>query len=293
MVIIDKFCDTYDRCPECDGYTVYIIEKGETVCSQCGLIIFERELDLSHSGKRAFAAKEKEKSINYGWMITPLLADIELCSKINRNETNDYNLQRVIKRNSIYSWKTRNMLIAISEIKRLSDNLKIPAHLKSEALMFYKKCYKANILRGRSITGMVAACLYYVCRKMNYPVFLIDIINESSSEKELIKKCYTILIKKFNLNGFNIDPIKFIPRFIAELGLSIEIEQLTIKILKYYLDGFKVKGKQTRGLCAGAIYLAAKLKYVKITQKIIVERFGIAEITLRARYKEILKIIKY
>jgi len=36
-------------CPECGGSTVIIQERGETVCQQCGLVVGERGLDVSHS----------------------------------------------------------------------------------------------------------------------------------------------------------------------------------------------------------------------------------------------------
>ncbi len=32
-------------CPECKGDLISIIEKGEIVCYQCGLVISEREID--------------------------------------------------------------------------------------------------------------------------------------------------------------------------------------------------------------------------------------------------------
>jgi transcription initiation factor TFIIB len=53
-------------CPECGGKTIPIQEKGEIVCGQCGLVVNERILDTSHSGKRAFTKQEKQKKRDYG-----------------------------------------------------------------------------------------------------------------------------------------------------------------------------------------------------------------------------------
>ncbi len=291
MVIINEIEEYQNLCPECNGYIVPISEKGETVCNQCGLIINEKEIDLKNSGRRTYTQKEKNKFDNYGWPISPLVADLEICTKINKNETNDFNLKRIIKRDSMYSWKTKNMLIATAELKRLSFNLKIPSHVKNETLSLYKKSFNANLLKGRSISGMIAACLYFVSKKLNTPVMLKDIIYESTADVEIIKKCYIALTKKFKLPHYNLNPLLFIPRYSSELDLDIETQQLVVKILSHFLKNNEFDGKNPMGLCGGAIYFAAKLKGKKITQKQVAKKVGITDLTLRSRYKEIIEKI--
>jgi len=63
-------------CPECGGKIISIQEKGEIVCGQCGLVINERIVDISHSGKRAFTKQEKEKRERIGSPISILLPDM-------------------------------------------------------------------------------------------------------------------------------------------------------------------------------------------------------------------------
>ena len=292
MVIINELEEYQNYCPECNGYIVLISEKGEDVCSQCGLIINEKEIDVENSGRRAFTQNEKNKIGNYGWPISPLVADLEICTKINKNETNDFNLKRVIKRDSIYSWKTKNVLIAIAELKRLCFNLIIPSHVKNEALSLYKKCFNANLIKGRSIVGMVAACLYYVSKKMDTPILFKEIIFESTADVEIIKRCYKVLIKKFKLPPHNLNPVLFIPRYSSELDLDLETQQLVVKILTHYLKNNEFDGKNPMGLCGGAIYFAAKLKDKKITQRQVAKKVGITDLTLRSRYKEIVEKIE-
>ncbi|GAH07277.1 unnamed protein product, partial [marine sediment metagenome] len=52
-----------------------------------------------------------------------------------------------------------------------------------------------------------------------------------------------------------------------------------------------ISGKDPKGLCAGAIYLIAKLRNVKVSQKDISKVISVTEVTLRSRYKELLKNI--
>ena len=63
-------------CPECGGSIILIEEKGETVCGQCGLIIKERLVDHSHSGKRAYTNQEKNSREQTGAPISILLPDM-------------------------------------------------------------------------------------------------------------------------------------------------------------------------------------------------------------------------
>jgi len=116
-----------DFCPECNGNVISVQEKGETVCSQCGLIINEKEFVLSHDEKRAFNREEKAKKARTGILISPLLSDLGLCTLIDKKNIQNPDLKRAVKRDSYLSWKNRNLLIATTELKRFASNLSIPS----------------------------------------------------------------------------------------------------------------------------------------------------------------------
>jgi len=84
-----------------------------------------------------------------------------------------------------------------------------------------------------------------------------------------------------------------IPQFIAELGLSYDVEKLTIKVLESYLRKGLLNGKNPKGLCGGAIYLVAKIKNLRINQKRIGEVVGVTEVTLRSQYKSLLNTLDF
>ena len=72
-----------------------------------------------------------------------------------------------------------------------------------------------------------------------------------------------------------------------DLKLNTEIERIADKIVDTFSNYFPISGKDPKGICAGAIYIATRLKNLDFTQKEISEKVGITEITLRSRYKEI------
>lgn len=280
-------------CPECGGGTITIQQRGETVCRQCGLVIAEKEVDISHSGIRAYSKQEKDKKERTGCPISILMPDIGLSTIIDRTKIKSPDLRRAAKWNTHLSWEKRNMLIAITELKRIGGNLNFPERAKKAAVRLYKDVFKKNLLRGRSINGMIAACAYYVCKKEKVPITLQEILDEASINDNIVKKCYKILVRELNLKSPHIDPVSLIPRYCADLGLSINIEKVAIKVLKIFIANTSICGKDPKGLCAGAIYLVSKLKNHKVSQKDISRAIGVTEVTLRSRYKEFLQNITF
>ncbi|MHA1272207.1 MAG: transcription initiation factor IIB [Promethearchaeota archaeon] len=278
----------FNICPECGGNIISAFERGEDICEQCGLVVIERNIDFSHSGVRAYNKHEKDKKERNGSPISILVPDISLSTIIDQKMINNPDLKRAVKWNNHISWEKKNMLIAITELKRIAGNLNLPDRIKKGAIRYYKQIFRKNILRGRSIKGMITACLYLACKQEKVPITFQEILEESAINHNIIKKCYKILLQELNIKPKNMDPLSLIPRYIADLGLSIDIEKSVIKLMKKYLNSNQVLGKDPKGICAGAIYLIAKFKKQKVSQKQIAKVVGVTEVTLRSRYKELL-----
>jgi len=291
MEVESDLSNLANLCPECRGKIILLHEKGETVCGQCGLVISERIVDISHSGKRAFTKQEKENRERTGSPISILLPDMGLSTIIDKSSIKSPDLKRAAKWNSRMTWDKRNMLIATTELKRIGSNLNLPSHVKKAAIRLYIEAFKKKLLRGRSINGMVAACLYFACRERKIPRTLQEILDQTSISAKNVRRCYRTLIRELNLKAPSTDPISLIPRFIAELELDVDAENTTIKILQSFTSKFSTSGKDPKGLCAGALYLVCKKKDKKISQKEIANLVGVTEVTLRSRYKELVKIL--
>ncbi len=292
MTTITEYSVKLEMCPECYGKKPLIKEKGETVCSQCGLIINERQFDLSHKGIRIYNKDGRTKKERVGTPISPMIPDIALCTYIDKNCIYNSELKRAVRRDSNLTWKSRNLLIASNELKRIGHNLNLPSFILEEAFSLYKKAFKTNILKGRSIIGMITACIYYSCKNKSIPRTFQEILNETPISDRIVKKCYNILVRELNLKVLNTNPMSFIPRFAAELNLGFDMEILTRKILQPMINKNLLSGKDPKGFCAGALYFACKLKSLGISQKEITKVVGVTEVTLRSRYKELLQNIK-
>lgn len=291
MEIESDLSNFSNSCPECGGKVIPLHERGEIVCGQCGLVISERIVDISHSGKRAFTKQEKENRERTGSPISILLPDMGLSTIIDKSSIKSPDLKRAAKWNSRMTWDKRNMLIATTELKRIGSNLNLPNHVKKAAIRLYIEAFKKKLLRGRSINGMVAACLYFACRERKIPRTLQEILEQTSISAKNVRRCYRTLIRELNLKVPSTDPISLIPRFIAELELDADAENGTIKILQTFTSKYSTSGKDPKGLCAGALYLVCKMKDKRISQKEIANLVGVTEVTLRSRYKELIKML--
>jgi transcription initiation factor TFIIB len=278
-----------NACPECGGSIIALKETGDLICNQCGLVLEEKSIYLSHDGRRAFTVNEKNSRERTGAPISVLVPDIGLTNVIDRNKINNPDLKRAAKWNTRMSWEKRNMLIATTELKRISTNLHLPNHVKQEAMSLYKEVFKRKLLRGRSINSMIAACIYYAIKKYRITRTLQEVLDETNENGKDVRRCYGVLIRELNLKAPNTNPIALIPRYTTKLGLSSEIEKLAIKIADTYMSNFVTSGKDPKGIVGGAIYLASKIKNENFTQKQIADLIGVTEVTLRSRYKELKK----
>ncbi|MFX0188585.1 MAG: transcription initiation factor IIB family protein [Candidatus Hodarchaeota archaeon] len=290
--MISKKIKQINLCPECGGTIISIHESGDIVCSQCGLVLDERSIDFSHNGRRAFTSQEKKQRDRTGSPISRLVPDLGLTTVINKNNINNPDLKRAAKWNTRISWEKRNLLIATTELKRICSNLNLPDYIKEEAMHLYKRAFEKKLLKGRSINGMVAACIYFSIRTKKLPRTLQEVIGEASVEAKEVRRCYSALIRELKLKVPNTDPSALVPKFIVEMGLDAEIERLTVNFLETFKSKLSTSGKDPKGIVAGALYLACKIKEKKLTQSQIAEIVGVTEVTLRSRYRELVKKLK-
>ncbi|TFG17761.1 MAG: transcription initiation factor IIB [Promethearchaeota archaeon] len=286
---LNNIQSVFNICPECGGQIISIKETGDLICNQCGLVLEEKRVDNSHDGRRAYTTNEKNNRERTGAPISVLLPDLGLTTVIDKSKIKNPDLKRAAKWNTRMSWEKRNILIATTELKRISSKLQLPSHVKKEAMTIYREIHKRNLLQGRSINSMIAACLYYAIRKYRLSRTFQEVLDESTENPKDIRRCYRVILQELNLKAPNTDPVSLIPRYVVDLGLGNDILTIATKIVKTYVSKFSSSGKDPKGIVGGALYIACKLKGLELTQYKIAEIVGVTEVTLRSRYKELKK----
>jgi transcription initiation factor TFIIB len=112
------------------------------------------------------------------------------------------------------------------------------------------------------------------------------VVDESKREYEEVSKTYRLIVRELNLKPPLDDPFKHIPKTAHKLGLSRETELLAVKYLHVAKEKRILAGKDPRGLCAAALYLAALGTGDVLVQRQLAMVCETTEVTLRNRYRE-------
>jgi len=292
-----------NRCPECNCTEIIRDDKrGELICSNCGLVLGEREID-SGPEWRIFNS-EQEKRRRTGSPITYTVHDKGLSTIISWDNRDHYGnkispkmkaqIYRLRKWNSrarVHSSVDRNLALAMAELDRLSSQLSIPKSIRESTAMIYRKATEERLIRGQSIEAMVAAALYCACRLHHVPRTLDELAQKSHVNKKEIGRCYRLLLRKLPIKIPLANPSDYIARFTNQLNLSGKILKKANEILEQAKERGLTIGKDPTGLAASSIYISSILEGERRTQREIAKVAHITEVTVRNRYKELVKAL--
>ncbi len=293
---------TVDKCPECKSKKLTRdYEKGEVVCTQCGLIVAE-SLEDHRPEWRAFDAEQREKRARGGAPIKYMRPNKGLVTEIDqynrdirgakispKKQAQLYRMRKWHKRASIASSMERNLAIALSELDRIASYLGLPDSIRESAALLYRKCIKAELIRGRLIESVVSAVLYATCRVQGIPRTLDEISRVSGVEKKEIGRAYRFIRRELDLDVPLTDPAHYVPKFTAALKLSGHVQERAISLLKKAITKGLISGRGPTGVAAAAVYIASAMYGERRTQKEVADVAGVTEVTIRNRYRELKK----
>jgi transcription initiation factor TFIIB len=188
-------------------------------------------------------------------------------------------------RSQVHEPIDRNFRQAFSELDRLKDKLAVGDAVIEKAAYIYRKALDKNLVRGRSISALIAASLYAACRDTETPRTLKDVGHSSNIKRKDIARCYRLLLRELGLRMPVVDPIKCIARIASKAGLSEKTKREATKILKTAEEIKISAGKDPMGLAAAALYVACVTNGENKTQRDVAEAAGVTEVTIRNRYK--------
>ena len=307
----------YDSCPSCGSEkTINDTATGDLLCSNCGTVLFQHMID--HGAEwRAFSNDEREKKSRVGAPLTLTMHDKGLSTNIDYRDVDAHG--KVLPPNKreqakmLRKWHShmranssmdRNLTRALYELERICSQLKLSRSIKDRAAFIYRNAIKQNLIRGRSIESMIAACIYTACRYRSIPILYEDIIMVSRVNKKDLHRCYRLIYDQLQKNNFkntkekstshthgNVIPLNspknFLSRYTTELGLSSKTQRYAWKILDYAMKLRILGGKDPSGLAAAALYIAAIKNNEKKTQRDVATVASITEVTVRNRYKDL------
>jgi len=270
---------------------------GERFCGKCGFVISETLQDAGPEW-RSFSKDGGADPTRTGAPTTLAMHDRGLATIINpmNRDSSGKPLTSAMKstierlrtwdsRSKVNASSDKNLRQALSQLSTLKDKLSLSDSVIEKASYIYRKALEKGLVRGRSISALIAAALYAACRDTETPRTLKDVADAGNIKKKDISRCYRILHKELDLKMPVVNPIQCIARIASKLGISEKTKRYAAKVLKIAQEHEESAGKDPMGLAAAALYLSCVRNNEDMTQRDIAEASNVTEVTIRNRYK--------
>ncbi len=285
-------------CPRCGKNKVITDEEtGEMFCGKCGFVIIDRVDNLGP--ERTFSDSNSNKS-RTGDRTSLTRHDQGLSTIINPiNKDSSGNplsssMKSSIKRLRIWDSRSRtkdsadrNLQHALGELLKMKEKLSLSDAIVEKAAYIYRKALEKKLVRGRSISALIAATLYAACRESGTPRTLNDVSGSINITRKNLAICYRMIIKELDLKMPVVDSVQCIARIASQIGLSEKTKRHAMKLLKKAEQSQIISGKDPMGMAASALYIASMETGENTTQKTIALAAGVTEVTIRNRCKNL------
>lgn len=305
------------ECPECKSKKlIEHYETHETICGECGYVIGHDQLDRVNPEKRVYDDEQRKKRTRTGAPETHTIHDKGLSTVIDwkdrdyygkplnpKQKNQMYRLRKWNKRIRIKDATERNLAYALSLISNASSRLVVPKIIHEEASVIYQKAVNEKFVRGRSIRSVAAASMRLALRQHEIPKTMEDVAEAFGVNKKEVARSYRHLYN--NLDFYKtINPpntTNYVSKFCNQLKCTGNTEGIANKIIKAGRSDKSAKkhganligGRGPSGIAAAAVYVGAVLAGERRTQNDIAEAAGVTEVTIRNRYKELIKKLQF
>jgi transcription initiation factor TFIIB len=196
-------------------------------------------------------------------------------------------------RSQVHEPVDRNFRQAFSELNRLKDKMAISDSVVEKAAYIYRKAVDKGLVRGRSISALMASALYAACRDTSTPRNLKDVEIAANIKRKDIARCYRLLVKELDLKMPVTDSIQCVARIASKIGIAEKTKRYAIKVLTIAKANEASAGKDPMGLASAALYLSCVKNGEDKTQRDIAEAANVTEVTIRNRYKGLKEAIDF
>ena len=302
--MVKKITTSGPKCPAClEKKMVTDQDTGELFCGSCGLVVTDKITDTGAEW-RSFSKEGGADPTRTGAPTSLTMHDRGLATVIGaaNKDASGKPLSTSMKssierlrtwdsRSQAHSSSERNLRQALNEMAKLKDKLALTDAVVEKAAYIYRKALEKKLVRGRSIQGLVAACLYAACRNTETPRTLSDIAIGMNIKKKDIARCYRLIFRELELKMPVVDPIKGISRIASIAKLTEKSKRKAIVILNQAKETGLSAGKDPMGIAAASLYLACISTGEIKSQKEISIASGITEVTIRNRCSGLRKML--
>lgn len=159
-----------EKCPKC-GRKRFVIDydRGEIICTDCGYLILENVSPSDMPGWATLIAKQGKAPDRFSPVKTQNKGD-------------------------------RMTAGTLSELGRVVMYLNLPDEVIESAAPLYIRCVERNIIKniskGRHSESIIAALIYYACKKQKVRMAFDKIIKAADADKEEAEEIYASIVRE-------------------------------------------------------------------------------------------------
>jgi transcription initiation factor TFIIB len=109
---------------------------------------------------------------------------------------------------------------AFDELDILKDKLALSDAVVEKAAYIYRKAEDKGLIRGRTISGIMAAAIYAACREAGTLRTLRDVASASNVGRKDLARNYRMLLFELGFKVPSVDPIKCIAKVANKANLT-------------------------------------------------------------------------
>lgn len=170
-------------------------------------------------------------------------------STIDRLRILDYRTQ-------LYNSTDRSLKKAFSELDKLKDKLVLPDSVVEKAAYIYRKAQSRGMVRGRTVSAMLAAAIYIACREIEVGKTLKDIAQGTNVKPKTLSQSYRILLTELDIKTPMLDPMRCIAKVANKMHLHERITRQGMDIMNTAIRKEASVGKNPMGLAAAVLYIS-------------------------------------
>jgi len=219
--MINQQLTSEEKCPRCSKKEIITDSNtAEMFCAKCGFVITERVDD--QGPERTFSDNNTNKS-RTGDRTSLTRHDRGLSSIINPiNKDSAGNplsasMKSSIKRLRIWDNRSivnssvdRNLQKALSDLLKMKEKLSLSDAIAEKAAYIYRKALEKKLIRGRSISALIAAALYVACRESGTPRTIKEISSEINIRRRDLAVSYRMLLRELDMKMPVVDSVQCI-----------------------------------------------------------------------------------
>ena len=257
-----------DYCTECKTYTLQVYDRsaGDTICSECGLVLESRAIDETVEWRKFSNDTDDHNPVRVGNRINPLLSSGGLGTIITKNPSPSSS-----KGDGIKNWKNKSngkdghLLIAFKTMDGMADNLGLLPTIINHAKELFKKADNEKIFaRFKYQRAIMAACLYLACQEEGFPRTFKEIYTAANGARvKDIHKAMAALKKQLKVGKKTIHAKDIARRFCSNLGLNNQIIRAVQETVQNS-GQFHIRRTPT-SILAATIFMITQLSEKKIS----------------------------